>query len=531
MRRLYFDSFAVVGKQGIKDKKQIWRAEDVLKLMEYSGINMALVYHGLAVHHAPIYGNRILLDELKKNLRLVGCWIAIPHHTGELPHPDDFVKEMRDNNIKAVKIFPKQYMFSLRDEVCGELFACLEKNRIPLLIDIVETNFDNIFSLCSRYKNLKIFLQKCHWNMARDIFPLMERYKNLYIEFSSFQGNMMIEEMCRRFGSKRLLLGTEMPLKSPGASRAAIDYADISEEDKQNIGGGNLAEILGVKIEPYEKEPKGDSVLSKIKKGEPLCDILIIDGHAHVLDKGEGGAKETPMLLSDIDSMITQYDRLGIDKVCISGAWLGVLGGDSEQGNKIVKNCIAKYPDRVIGSVTLDPNYVEKIEDYVKYWHGQDKFWGLKPYYTCNRIPYIHSVYTAWFQYANKHRLFILCHEGEPNFDNNILSLSEKYSEVSFLLAHTGERFSLARRRIALVRKRPNIYLEITYTNITQGIIEFMVDEVGSQKIIFGTDTPMRSPIPQLAWVAYADITEEDKKNILGRNMQKIIERVGSFIS
>jgi hypothetical protein len=35
----------------------------------------------------------------------------------------------------------------------------------------------------------------------------------------------------------------------------------------------------------------------------------------------------------------------------------------------------------------------------------------------------------------------------------------------------------------------------------------------------------MRDPVPQFGWVAYADISEEDKRNIIGRNMRKIIDR------
>ena len=66
---------------------------------------------------------------------------------------------------------------------------------------------------------------------------------------------------------------------------------------------------------------------------------------------------------------------------------------------------------------------------------------------------------------------------------------------------------------------------EITYTAVTNGIIEYMVREVGSEKVIYGSDTAMRDPFPQFGWVVYADISEQDKRNILGRNMRKIINQ------
>jgi predicted TIM-barrel fold metal-dependent hydrolase len=49
--------------------------------------------------------------------------------------------------------------------------------------------------------------------------------------------------------------------------------------------------------------------------------------------------------------------------------------------------------------------------------------------------------------------------------------------------------------------------------------------EVGSEKVIFGTDAPMRDPISQFGWVVYSRISEEGKRKILGLNMQRILDR------
>jgi len=37
----------------------------------------------------------------------------------------------------------------------------------------------------------------------------------------------------------------------------------------------------------------------------------------------------------------------------------------------------------------------------------------------------------------------------------------------------------------------------------------------------------MRDPAPQVGWVIYANLTFEEKKKILGENMQKILKRAG----
>lgn len=77
-----------------------------------------------------------------------------------------------------------------------------------------------------------------------------------------------------------------------------------------------------------------------------------------------------------------------------------------------------------------------------------------------------------------------------------------------------------------IAKKHSNVFLEITFTSVTANIIEYMVNRVTAEKILFGTDIPMRDSVQQLAWVAYARITEEDKIKILGGNMKKLLARV-----
>ena len=74
--------------------------------------------------------------------------------------------------------------------------------------------------------------------------------------------------------------------------------------------------------------------------------------------------------------------------------------------------------------------------------------------------------------------------------------------------------------------RNPNVMLEITQTNVTNRIIEYMVREAGAGRVLFGTDQPLRDPAPQLGWVAYARCSYEEKRKILGLNMRRIIKRV-----
>ena len=64
---------------------------------------------------------------------------------------------------------------------------------------------------------------------------------------------------------------------------------------------------------------------------------------------------------------------------------------------------------------------------------------------------------------------------------------------------------------------------ELTYTTLTRGMVEYLVREEGADKVLYGSDLPMRDPSPQLGWVAYARIPEEDKAKILSVNIQRLL--------
>jgi predicted TIM-barrel fold metal-dependent hydrolase len=107
-----------------------------------------------------------------------------------------------------------------------------------------------------------------------------------------------------------------------------------------------------------------------------------------------------------------------------------------------------------------------------------------------------------------------------------INDVAPKYPNISFIIAHCGASFADARKGIELALKNPNVYLEITLTAVTYRVIEFMVRHVGADRVLFGTDQPMRDPIPQFGWMAYAHCPFADKKKMFGMNMQRILKRV-----
>ena len=241
----FFDCNAIVGKRRIKNPGSFYKTDELLRKMKYYGIENALVRHSLAVEYDPITGNQALTEEIKNHPNLNGTWIILPHHTGEFPNPLQLNKQLKENNIKTVAMYPKEHMYSLYDWVCGEIFEMLEEYNIPLLINHDQIiNYKDLHELLTGHPNLRIILTDLHYNTGRNLYPLLNKFENLYIETIGFKVHNGIEDVCKKFGANRLIFGTCAPVYSGGAAIAMITYAQITNEEKSMIASGNLEKIL-----------------------------------------------------------------------------------------------------------------------------------------------------------------------------------------------------------------------------------------------------------------------------------------------
>jgi uncharacterized protein len=242
----FFDCNASVGRAGYPILLDVQDAAALEREMEIAGIEEALVYHVTAREGHPPLGNALLEKEIAGHANLYPVWVLLPHHTGEMPHPDDLLGQMRQKNVKAVRLYPGRahHGFTLADWCAGPLLDVLDAARLPLLLDIEAVSWEEIFGLLHKYQRLPVVVSNCSYRHNRYLYPLWERFDNLYVETCRFLGAGTIEDVVRRFGPGRLLFGSNMPVYTGTAIVARITYADISREDKEAIASGNLKRLI-----------------------------------------------------------------------------------------------------------------------------------------------------------------------------------------------------------------------------------------------------------------------------------------------
>lgn len=245
----FFDSNCCVGKLAVPLPAHFGDMEELAAVMERSGIDDALVYHALGKEYSPATGNQLILDDVRGYPNMHPCWCVLPPYTGEIPPPWELVDLMRTEGVRAVRIFPKTHNWSLAEWSAGELLDALEKHAIPLFIDFAETSCDQVHALCEKHPRLPVVLTGTPFRLSRLVYALLARTTNLHIELSAFQLHCGIEDICARFGARRLLFGSAAPHFNPAPSVMAVKYSGTTEAEKALIASGNLQRLLDSVLE------------------------------------------------------------------------------------------------------------------------------------------------------------------------------------------------------------------------------------------------------------------------------------------
>ncbi|HEX4812994.1 MAG TPA: amidohydrolase family protein [Nonomuraea sp.] len=247
-------------------------------------------------------------------------------------------------------------------------------------------------------------------------------------------------------------------------------------------------------------------------KRPPTDAPLIVDAHCHL-----GPFRNFHIPANDIDGMIRTMDLLGVD-VAVVAAHAGI-SADYRHGNDQVMDAIARHPGRVLGYCCINPNYAADVPAELERCFAEPGFRGIKLHPELHGdYPLDGPAYGAVWEFAAERRVPVLSHSyfaGDPL--GVFTSIADRHPEIPLLLGHGGLDYGLD-RVVAAVRERPSIHLDLTGPLSWQGVVEFLVGELGADRLVFGSDLPFTNAGLQLGGLVYADIDDADKRRILGGN-------------
>jgi hypothetical protein len=238
----FFDCTCAVGPYRTRVFRFARTPAELIEEMDFSNIDRALVYHTAMRYDHPIVGNELLLKETAGQPRLCPTWAALPSQTRELPDLETQLRQMRRQNIRALRLFPDDHRYFCDEITWGDQLAVYSERRIPLF---VRASLDKIAQLLRSFPELVIVTASQGSNpLDRYAWPLVEKYPNLVFETSGYVVDAGIEEFCKRYSASRLVFGSGYPENSSGAAMLALAHAEISGAEQQAIAAGNLEGLL-----------------------------------------------------------------------------------------------------------------------------------------------------------------------------------------------------------------------------------------------------------------------------------------------
>jgi hypothetical protein len=188
---------------------------------------------------------------------------------------------------------------------------------------------------------------------------------------------------------------------------------------------------------------------------------------------------------------------------------------------------VRDYPGRFIGFAVINPNYSER-EIRLEMSRCTEKL-GMKAFKLhsgFHEYPPDGPNYFPVFEYADAHGYVILSHTWGRDAAY-LDEIARQFRNACFIIGHgtVNKDFGLSGSPgyEELLRKRDNVFLSLT-SCYKFGEVERLVKKAGSEKILFGTDLDYLDGAFQLGNLAYARISDEDKRKILGLNMKQIID-------
>ena len=264
----------------------------------------------------------------------------------------------------------------------------------------------------------------------------------------------------------------------------------------------------------------------------------IVDMHGHV-----GPYHGVYLPSARLDHMLHSLDRCGVQKIVCSHHI--AMAHDVERGNELMQQVIDAHPDRFLGYWVINPNFPQVVARDLRDFKTRRGFVGLKLWADYHFVPLPSPKYAPALEYANDHELLVLVHTwGESPYDSpaQLAEVAERHPKARFLMGHCG--YGEWETAVGIGRDLPNVYLDMTSIAVAHdfalmaggslmrtsmgspqvnGLVEYMVETAGSEKIVFGSDLAWYSQHYQAGAVLFARISDDARHDILHRNAERLL--------
>lgn len=241
-----------------------------------------------------------------------------------------------------------------------------------------------------------------------------------------------------------------------------------------------------------------------------------IDIHSHFNHGSPFDTPETMAHFRSLEHVKNGYDRFGIFYAGMSTFASVVYHPECVIEENEYLHKLVQETDWMYQWVVIDPRQKETYKQTDRMLKSP-KVLGIKihpSYHDYDILDYGDEI----FSFAQERKAIVLMH---PQHVLEMPKLADKYPEMKLIIAHLA---SIEQVEAMASARHGNIYTDTSGSGCSlNNILEYAVERVGSEKILFGSDTYcLAYCYPR---VALSDISMSDKENILWKNALRLFPR------
>ncbi len=262
-------------------------------------------------------------------------------------------------------------------------------------------------------------------------------------------------------------------------------------------------------------EPAG--IFAQVRAGRPLQGVDAVDTHAHI----DVAAQDLIWPLN-VDALEADSRRCGIALTIVSPfeGFMATNPGQLKVAHDLCVQAVAKYKTSLRAYLAFQPHLLKaSVAEMQRALEPDSPFVGFKLHGAIDQYPADGPNYQPVFEFANQHGMTVLYHVfGKLD---QVASTLTKYPRMNMIVAHLGLWIS-GDKLGHYLKTLPNLYADTCSSTLPNGRLERLVAEGGAEKILFGTDATYLDVGPQVAKVAFARLTDDQKRLIFGGNARRI---------
>jgi len=245
---------------------------------------------------------------------------------------------------------------------------------------------------------------------------------------------------------------------------------------------------------------------------------MIIDAHVH-LGKSLFGYEQSP------EGLLLSMEECNIDRAIICP--VKPYNYHLEPENDYIGETVKKYPHKFTGFARIDPRQGEKA---VKELERAIKELGLKGLFLHpweESFPINSKLIYPVMKKSGELKIPVMVSGGHVRVSHplQIGDIASEFPEVN-IIATSGGQINICGMALydaeTMLKANKNVYLE-TSGIYREDFIENMIRELGSERVIYGSNSPQMNIKYEILRATMARISDKEKEDILFNTINKLV--------